>query len=328
MKRFKSITIPVIVAGVFLLPLRIVVLAQEGQSERVLEIEIGKAETAKAQLDLAHQKHFDERDFLGAIASYEKVITDFPNSEEATEAQFQIANIYHRDLIEPERAIVKYQKVIDKNPRMDYVAQALIGIGESYTRLKAFDRTISYFQQVIDQYPESGYAPEAKIKLAGTIFHDMHQLDEAMALYQEVADNHPNTKYAIIANLWQTYIRQANKQITDEEALGVYRQIIAKHGVYNHVCASAQYMIGFTYHTVKKVDKAIMEYQKILNNYLSADDDLRVSAHYSLGTLYIASRRKLKGIREFKKAIDQYPNANRRSLVEDALARAISKNSQ
>ena len=60
-----------------------VLLAQVVEQE--IGFDIGKAVAAKAQMDLAREKHFEERDCPGAIDAYGDVVNLFPGSDEAPE---------------------------------------------------------------------------------------------------------------------------------------------------------------------------------------------------------------------------------------------------
>ena len=155
MKRFMPIANFVLIATVFLLPLVIGVLAQ-GQLGRVLDVEIGKATNASTQIRIAHQKHFDEKDFSGALVEYRKVTNDYPESDEAPEAQFRIGNIYHWNLKDLDKAIAEYQKVTDDYPGTDFAFESLIRQGECYARLKQYDTALSRFQSVVSAAPGDG----------------------------------------------------------------------------------------------------------------------------------------------------------------------------
>ena len=65
------------------------------------------------------------RNFVEAIASYERLITDFANESVVLDrAQLSIAEIYQFHLKERQRAIEAYQKLLEQNPNSLYAAQA------------------------------------------------------------------------------------------------------------------------------------------------------------------------------------------------------------
>jgi TolA-binding protein len=63
-------------------------------------------------------------DMQGAIAHYNRLLQDYPDSDHADEAQFMIAFIYEEYLHDLDQARLAYQKVIDKYPDSELAASA------------------------------------------------------------------------------------------------------------------------------------------------------------------------------------------------------------
>ena len=63
-------------------------------------------------------------DLQGAIALYERLIKEYPQSGQGDEAQFMIAFIYEEYLGEPDQARSAYQLVIDRYPDPELAASA------------------------------------------------------------------------------------------------------------------------------------------------------------------------------------------------------------
>jgi outer membrane protein assembly factor BamD (BamD/ComL family) len=80
-----------------------------------------KAPTALKQLAaIAQQKG----DMQGAIALYERLLKEYPQSEQGAAAQFMIAFIYEEYLRDTERARSAYQLVIERYPNSELAASA------------------------------------------------------------------------------------------------------------------------------------------------------------------------------------------------------------
>jgi outer membrane protein assembly factor BamD (BamD/ComL family) len=80
-----------------------------------------KAPVALKQLAaIAQQKG----DMQGAIALYERLLTEYPKSEYGDEAQFMIAFIYEEYLRDATKARNAYQLVIDRYPNSELAASA------------------------------------------------------------------------------------------------------------------------------------------------------------------------------------------------------------
>ncbi len=81
----------------------------------------GRAATALKNWAAIEQQ---QGELQGAIALYERLIKEYPESEHGDEAQFMIAFIYEEYLGEPNRARSAYQLVIDRYPDSELAASA------------------------------------------------------------------------------------------------------------------------------------------------------------------------------------------------------------
>ncbi len=306
-KKLCVIILPVLAVCVFLLPFLIGSIAK-GQNGKVIEIEIGKPQTAKAAIKIAYTKHFDEEDIASAITAYQRVISDFPESKEAAEAQFRIANVYHWNTVEPEKAIAEYQKVIDNYPNTDYAIESLIRTGEAYGQLKQYNQAQEFFQQVIDKYPDTPYAPWAMLSLGNLIYFDLFDPLRAKPIYQEFLAKYPNTEYAAEAKLWVTRIGVEREGFPAEKAIEIYRQMIASNPQFYHVQAAAQYTIGYTYLTKGKNQQALTEFQKVLENYPDTHKDWLALTFNFMGHAYINLGKLPEAEAKFNQGIVDYPN--------------------
>ena len=113
------------------------------------------------ELYLKAKQAFDEGDFDGARAGFEKIINDFPKSENTDNAQFWIGEIFYREKWY-EKAILEYQKVIEKYPNGNKVPASLLKQGFAFLSLgdKANARLI--LKELAKKYPETN---EGKIAI-------------------------------------------------------------------------------------------------------------------------------------------------------------------
>ena len=83
-----------------------------------------------------------------AIAYYERVLTEYPDSGHGDEAQFMIAFIYEEFIVDIDRARFAYQRVIDLYPNSELAASArhlLPNIGRNPEDWVEFqDRTVEH----------------------------------------------------------------------------------------------------------------------------------------------------------------------------------------
>ncbi len=115
-------------------------------------------------LYLSGKQAFDQGDFNAARENFEKILTQFPKSEQADNAQFWIGEIYYREKWY-EKAILEYQKVIEQYPKGNKVAASLLKQGFSFLNLgdKANARLI--LKELVKKYPDSNEGKIARQKL-------------------------------------------------------------------------------------------------------------------------------------------------------------------
>jgi tol-pal system protein YbgF len=113
------------------------------------------------EIYLSAKQAFDEGDFEGARAGFERLIKDFPKSENTDNAQFWIGEIFYREKWY-EKAILEYQKVIEKYPNGNKVPASLLKQGFAFLSLgdKANARLI--LKELAKKYPETN---EGKIAI-------------------------------------------------------------------------------------------------------------------------------------------------------------------
>ena len=282
MGKMVRISISVLVGLAFLLPVAIGLM-----QGRVIEIELAKPRTAKEALQQAYTKHFQEKDYQGAIQKYRWVVEKFPDSEEAIEAQYRIGNVYQWDLVEPEKAIQEYQKIVEKHPDSDYAIAALIRIGESYGRMRKFEKSLVFFQRVIKKYPRSPYVRGALIRQAHTLLFDLGRVQEANSIYEKVLATSPGTEEASEARLRLTWIQLLQGEKTKEKAIEAFKKIRDDMSEPYNVRASAQYMIAFIGESMgKPPSESIADFRRVLNDFPNAYQDLHALSLYQIGEIY------------------------------------------
>ena len=296
--------ISVLVGLVFLIPLAIGLM-----QGRVIEIELAKPKTAKEALQQAYTKHFQEKDYQGAIEKYRWIVENFPGSEEAVEAQYRIGNIYQWDLVESEEAIREYEKLRERYPESEYAIAALIRIGECYGRMKEYEREIKYCKQVIEKYPDSDFVAEAKAVMAGTLLHELGKFDEARDVYEDILTNHPNSDFSDDAKLWLVFISHWKHEISTREAMKKYEALLNDESLSHKARAGAQYMIGYSYYIQGEWDKAIESFRKVLIRFPNIDYDAKAETLYFIGFLYEKRGDLLKAKEKFREVIERYPKS-------------------
>jgi outer membrane protein assembly factor BamD len=142
------------------------------------------APEAQFHLGLVREK---QKDYLGAVHAYEKLLERYPNHPLAEAAQYEIANAYSLEAGRAEydqdvanRAVAAFDDFLTRYPQSDKIslaeqhlaalkleqARGLFRIGEFYEKKKEYRAALIYFNEVIEQNPKSDWANAAKDKVA------------------------------------------------------------------------------------------------------------------------------------------------------------------
>ena len=111
---------------------------------------------------------YDKGDFNTAREEFQKLLKEFPKSENADNAQFWIGEIYYREKYY-ERAILEYQTVIEKYPEGNKVTASLLKQGFAFFNLGDKSNARLILSELIKKYPKSNEAKIAERKLKGII---------------------------------------------------------------------------------------------------------------------------------------------------------------
>ncbi|MDH3357051.1 MAG: tol-pal system protein YbgF [Desulfobacteraceae bacterium] len=109
---------------------------------------------------------YDKGDFNTAREGFQKLLKEFPKSENADNAQFWIGEIYYREKWY-EKSILEYQKVIEKYPKGNKVTASLLKQGFAFFNLGDKSNARLILSELIKKYPKSNEAKIAERKLKG-----------------------------------------------------------------------------------------------------------------------------------------------------------------
>lgn len=102
--------------------------------------------------------------YAAAIAAWQQVLKNYPDSESADDAQFHIGEaefLQNRF----EQAVDAYNAVIQNYPKSEWVPNAYYKLGVAHERLGRFDSARAAWQQLIKQFPVTTEAGMAKQSL-------------------------------------------------------------------------------------------------------------------------------------------------------------------
>ncbi len=154
--------------------------------ETVLSLGRGSSIAEESQWLLA-QSYFKSRDYVMAIAEFQRYHGTYPRSERRSEAEFMEAYChyllsprYNLDQTDTHKAIELFQLYLSRYPTGDRAQDAATHIeslrtklarktyssGDLYLRVKQYDAAAIYYGLVIDKYPETPWAERALARQA------------------------------------------------------------------------------------------------------------------------------------------------------------------
>ena len=177
----------------------------------------------KAQYYLA-ECHFKLKEYILAIAEYEKLLRMFQNSSYRDDALYKIglANYklspkYSLDQTYTLQAIEKLQQFMEEFPKSDFKAEANEIMtrcreklskkeyknGELYRKLAFYDAAILYYESVVNNYYDTSWAKEAQYWLAECLKKE-GEYEQASAEFRRYLDKYPEGKrISVVKNTLQ-----------------------------------------------------------------------------------------------------------------------------
>ena len=171
-----------------------------------------------------------EKDWPPALATYEKIIAQYPLTETGMNTPVYIASYYERnnDAAQAgtayQKAISFYKKVSAEYPNSGYDFAALRILSSSYFSLQEWEKGIKTLGKILVNYPTKEYLNAQRadliIKTINTIaITQLQNYDIPMDIYQEFVEKHPKHPLAkvlkqIISQL--KLLKDKNVQVTAE----------------------------------------------------------------------------------------------------------------
>ena len=283
-----------------------VVLAQV--AEQHLGLEIGKASSAEAQMEIARGKHFTERDYPGAIEAYDDVVNLFPTSDEAPEALFRIGNIHHWRLTDPDEAITSYRRVVDAYPESDFAREAWIRIGEAYGRHDRWQEALSRF------------ATWAFLKIGHTHYIDLQDRESGRPFLERAVAEHPGTVHAAEAQLRLTRMAYEDKLLTPDQALQAFRGVEAGAGDDPVLQSDALHMVAMVLTVERRYRESLVILDRIINGYEGLSEDSLAIAYRLKSLCYQGLGQRDLATTTAERALAAFPATRWRGRLQSQLS--------
>jgi tetratricopeptide (TPR) repeat protein len=277
--------------------------------------------------------------YTPAIATYNKIIENYPQIAWARNAQFQIGVAYQKlstgDIGVLPKMSEAFETYYTSYPDDDKAIHAYYYDAWARYRLGRWREASDTFEALAVKYPNERYASESLFRAGEALFNLTNRgnrdekdkvLDECMAYYDAVAAKYPASEYvddALYNKAWALITMERK-----EEAVPIFERIVAEHtdGRYG---PQSQFTLGDYYYGLKEYDKATASYEQFLQLFppekLQGRDKQLVSkaetllGHlaeidaynlYAQGEVLFDQKKYDEAVEIFKQVQVKYPNSD------------------
>ena len=173
-------------------------------------------------------KHLQEKDYQGAIETYQTVVNSKPETPEARQAQLSIAKLYIEKMDQPQQGVQIYQDLIAAAPDSEEAAEAHWGLGLHAFKSEGYQSAQQFFDTIVNKFPTSERSYNAQLMLAKS-YEELNEYRKAVEIYGNVANRHPEGKRATQALVNKARIQ--GERLRDETAAKrTYQSIVKRYG--------------------------------------------------------------------------------------------------
>ena len=142
------------------------------------------------------EKFADEKNYQGAIDTYQTVINTKAGTPEAYRAQLSLAMLYIDKMDQPQRGVKTYQDLIAAVPDSGEAAEAHYRLGIYHFRIEDYEAAQQSFDAIVNKFPNLGnLSHNAQLMLAKS-YEEAGAYKKAIATYDNVVNRHPESDRA------------------------------------------------------------------------------------------------------------------------------------
>ena len=174
------------------------------------------------------EKLTHEKDYQGAINTYQTVINSKAGTPEAYRAQLGIARIYIDKMNQPQLGVKAYQNLIAAAPNRGEAAEAHYRLGIYYFKIKDYESAQQSFDAIVNKFPHLGnLSHNAQLMLAKS-YEEAGAYKKAITTYDNVVNRHPESDRA--AQALTNKARIQKEYLKDRiEAEETYKSLITQY---------------------------------------------------------------------------------------------------
>lgn len=230
------------------------------------------------------QAYANSAEPVEAIASFQRLITEFPQSEWREEARYSMGYLYFQNQ-EYDQAIQEYGTLIRDHGSHALAAKAQYGIGDAHFNAGRLEQAVSAYQVVLDRYPSSPFASDAAAGIQFALLAS-GQEERSSAFIDSFAVAHPGSPLVDELRFRRAEVRFQGGRT--EEATNDLLEFV-RSASNDRLLPEAYYYLGTIYADRGQTREATTYLGQIVQRY--PDSPRRADAAARLGRLQLEAGR-------------------------------------
>lgn len=183
---------------------------------------------------------------------------------------------------------------------------ALMHEAENLWFKNRYREAIRVFLQVVDRYPESRNAETSLFRIGEILLLNLSEPEKAIEYFTRLTLEYPKSEGAIAARKTMALIYE--KTLRDyDRAIIQYQKLIDDRNVASN--DEYQFAIGRCYYKKGNFNQAIIEYRSLIRRYPASA--LVPEAYYEIGNCYFVMNDCEKAVKQYGEILQEYPNTKR-----------------
>lgn len=247
-----------------------------------------------------------ERKYPEAVAQLKIKLKTSTEVETRSQFYYQLGEIYYNYTQQYPEALKAYERILglkDKGIPIAEVYLAYIKIGDVFSRMGNYDRSVQYFQALVGMAPETHFVHNIGLRKIRDIDNALRNKKNQ----EEIIKKYKGTQLAAVAQFQIAELYRSHSQLNQPElAITAYQTLLKDHP-YDKLAAEAQWRIAHIRHTaLHQLTYAIDEYKKVADRYPTTN--FAAEALFHIGNLQREDSKFNLALNVYESLIAKYPN--------------------
>lgn len=226
------------------------------------------------------------------------------------------------------RARSFYLQIIQKRSRQEDLVGLYQLVAQSYAETGSWEKAAQILNKISSQYADTSQVPYVLLEIGNIYLSKMKNFQKAITYYRKITDRYPYSPPAATAHLYigdMLFVQNRVKEAREE-----YRKVIKKFENHAQFAASAQFRIGLTYEKEEDRANAINEYEWLWRKYPLTYEAMIAPNYVGsylkkTGLNTLAQKAFLRAVDRYKEFLEKYKRSEWTPLAILQLARAYKE---